>query len=109
MKSSEADNYEEYREISLARTWFIVAALCLFLVGSGLAVHRLLPDRPRDWNYGALDAIPGQSVYGTSRPRPLSVGPAETGKVPVQLAPPPGALPLEKLEPRGFEQEETGP
>ena len=50
MGKTEENNYEEYSELSLCATWHIIVLLCVFLVLSGLFVHRMLPDRPRRWN-----------------------------------------------------------
>lgn len=104
MRKPEENLYEEFNELSLGWTWFIVVALCLYLILSGLFAHRMLPDVPRRWDFGALDEIPGQSVYSTFPVPPVAVAPAETGRVPQQLEPLPGAQPLEKLKPLGFEQ-----
>jgi len=104
MLKKEENNYEEYNELSLGWTWFIVVALCLFLIGTGLFAHRMLPDTPRRWNFGTVDMIPAESVYSTSPVAPVAVAPNEINKIPQQLEPLPGSLPLEKLPPRGYEQ-----
>lgn len=97
---------EEHGRLSSRGSWAIVIGLCLFLVLSGILVHRLVPDKPRTWNYGALQTIPGASVYSSVSPQPGGVAPAATDKIPKQIKPWPEAKPLEKLKPLGFQREE---
>lgn len=104
--NKEDNLFEEHTKISDAWSWAIIIGLALFLVFSGLATHMLLPDRPRFWQYGAIDATPGASTYSSMSPNPGPVEPADIGKIPRQLPPWPEALPLEKLKPEGYEMEE---
>jgi hypothetical protein len=104
MDEPEKYLFEEYKPISSLRSWLIIIGLCVLLVGSGLFVHLVVPDTPRTWDYGAMETIPGASVYSSMSPNPGKVGPAETRKVPGQIEPLPGAKPLEKLKPLGYER-----
>ena len=106
MISSEDALYEEFRTASTRQSWWMLIAISLILVGTCLWVHHLVPERPATWDYGALETIPGKSVYSTATVAPIQVGPAETSKVQQQLLKPPGAQPLEKLKPQGFEMGE---
>jgi len=109
MAREEKENYEEYSDLSLCDSWFIIIALCVFLLLSGLLVHRMLPDTERRWNFGALNYTPAASIYSTAVPGPVTVAPAETKKVEKQMEPLPGAQALEKLKPQGYEQGEGLP
>lgn len=104
MSESEKYLFEEHKTVSNPLSWAILIGLCLLLVSTGIMVHRIVPDTPRTWDYGAMETIPGESVYSSMTPNPGGVGPAETDKIPRQIAPRPGAQPLEKLKPLGYEK-----
>lgn len=106
MSESEEYLFEEYHTVSNPLAWAILIGLSLLLVTTGIFVHRMVPDPPREWDYGAMETIPGESVYASLTPDPGQVSPAETDKIPKQIAPLPGAQPLEKLKPQGYEQVE---
>ena len=105
-KKPEEYLFEEYHEISDRRSWAILIGLILFLIITPVVIHRLLPDREREWKYGAVEQIPGESIYSTVSPDPGPVAPAETDKIPRQIVPRPGARPLEKLPPAGYQMED---
>ncbi len=107
MKKSKPEKYlfEEYQKIEHKWSWAIIIGLSLFLVFSGIIIHGLIPDRERQWNYGALETIPGASIYSSMSPTPEGVAPEETNRIPNQITPLPGARPLQKLPPVGYERE----
>jgi len=105
MENPEEYIYEEYRSLSTMWSWLIVIGLSILLVATGIVVHRVIRDAPRHWDYGAMETIPGASVYSSVLPEPVTVGPAEIDKIPRQIQPLPDARPLEKLKPSGYEKE----
>jgi hypothetical protein len=83
--------YEEHHVVSGPWGWAIIVALCLALIGWGLANYALVKDAPRQWDYGALPQTPASSIYSTTEP-PAKAPPQR------QIAPLPDAQPLPKQE-----------
>ena len=101
----EPDVYEEYKPISDFASWVILILFSAFVLGSAMFVHMILPDRERQWEYGALSDVPGQSIYSTQVPKVAPIAPLDQDKVPTQLVTPvPGAKPFEKQDPAGYQR-----
>jgi hypothetical protein len=73
--------FEEYRQIPDLWSWIVIALIGLSVVGWGLMNVLLVHDRQREWDYGTLPDVPGQSIYSTG----------QTGG---QATPPPQIAPL---------------
>ena len=48
--------------------WLIIIVLCAAIVGWGLVNYKLISDAPRQWDFGLLPQVPGQSIYSSSQP-----------------------------------------
>ena len=83
--------YEEHHHLPTLWGWVAIVALCLALIGWGLANYALVKDAPRQWDYGALPQTPASSIYSTTEP-PAKAPPRR------QIAPLPDAKPLPKQE-----------
>ncbi len=64
------------------RGWAILILLAAAIVGWGLANYFLVPDVPRQWDFGALRDVPAQSIYSTSRPAAPPVAPRQMPALP---------------------------
>lgn len=87
-KERKPHQFEEYRGISSAASWMIILAFCASLVGWGLFNYWLIPDTPRQWDFGTLPDAPGESIYSTgSTPQdkapPSQIPPLPEGQAPV--------------------------
>lgn len=60
--------YEEHREFPLYLGWAILLALSIGLVAWCMVLMMLIPDVPRQWDFGQLPDVPGESVYSTLPP-----------------------------------------
>jgi hypothetical protein len=49
------------------KSWAIVILFSLVILGWGLAMFLLIKDRPREWDFGALRDVPGQSIYSVDK------------------------------------------
>jgi len=49
------------------KSWAIVIVFSLGVLGWGLANFLFIRDRPREWDFGALRDVPGQSIYSVDR------------------------------------------
>jgi hypothetical protein len=49
------------------KSWAIVILFSLVILGWGLAMFLLIRDRPREWDFGALRDVPGQSIYSVDK------------------------------------------
>ncbi len=84
-------------------SWAIIVGFSAIIVAWGLAQFRLIPDAPREFDYGALKDVPGQSQYsvepappGTSVPRQLQTLPEA---MPVKGTPKPADTQLDRRAP----------
>jgi hypothetical protein len=73
--------FEEYKKIRQVYGWIIIIALSASLISWCLIVHMIVPDTPRNWDFGTLDDTPASSKYSIQSP------PTETN-VPLQISPP---------------------
>uniref|UniRef100_I2Q385 Uncharacterized protein n=1 Tax=Desulfovibrio sp. U5L TaxID=596152 RepID=I2Q385_9BACT len=98
---------EIYEEIALGGPyfgWVVVLGLSAFMIVMGMFLHAMIPDTPRQWDFGVLPDTPGESVYSTLEPEVRELAPLENDVVPRQLAPLPWAKPQKPLDPKGYEQ-----
>ena len=58
--------HEEYREIPQALSWVLLVLLTACVVSWCMFIMMMVEDRPREWDFGALQDVPAQSVYSTS-------------------------------------------
>jgi len=70
--------------------WWIVVVICASLAAWGLVQYATIRDAPRQWDFGALPDVPGQSIYSTSQP-------AQPKPAPPQMQP----LPEARTQPGG--------
>jgi hypothetical protein len=49
------------------KSWAIVILFSLVILGWGLANFLLIRERPREWDFGALRDVPGQSIYSVDK------------------------------------------
>lgn len=84
---AELHEYEEHKRLPQILGWMLLILLSASLIGYGLWVHSLVPDQPRQWDFGALPQTPAESVYS-------SVAPSPEAEPPRQVAPLPEARPL---------------
>ena len=86
------ERYEQFKESNTLVSWLLVAALTAAVLSWGMGLHALVRDAPREWDFGALPDVPGQSVYSTATP-------PQTTPAPRQMAPLPEARPVGKPGP----------
>ncbi len=83
--------YEEFVRISGLWSWIILIAFCALILGWGMYVEMMIPDKPRQWDFGQLPDTPSESAYSTTAP-PSDVN------IPLQIQRIPDAqLPLGKI------------
>jgi hypothetical protein len=79
----------EHKEPSALRGWVIVVVACAGIVAWGMVNYQFIKDEPRQWDFGALPDVPGESAYSTTaQPR--------QGEPPKQIKALPEALPREE-------------
>ncbi|HEX8950180.1 MAG TPA: hypothetical protein VF790_14525 [Dissulfurispiraceae bacterium] len=64
----ERDRYIEYKIVPQFWGWVIITLYSAVIIGFGMLVHHIVPERPREWNYGQLPDTPAESVYSTVKP-----------------------------------------
>lgn len=87
---------EEVRESPRFRQWWVGTWFAPLLVSVGMLLwcvlaYLFIGDRPRDWNYGVLPYVPGQSIFSTNR--------VPHGATPNQVALPEDASDVENAKP----------
>ena len=85
----DVDTGEHERTGGNARGWLILVAACAVLIGWGLVIFSSVRDAPRQWDFGALPDVPGESIYSIQ-----SVPPPLGGTPPRMMAPLPDSVPL---------------
>jgi hypothetical protein len=71
--------YEEYRNISQGKLWVIIAVGMVLILAWGMAIHMMIPETPRHWNFNTYPESPSESKYSISQPR------RNEPNVPIQL------------------------
>ena len=79
------EEYEEFLKIPSLWGWITLFIVSGVILGWGMLIMYLIPDRPRFWDYGSFDETPAASIYSTELP------PRTVVDVPPQIAPPPEA------------------
>jgi len=62
--SQTENNAEHYRKL-VFRGWFIVCGIAVAFVLYGLFAFFVIGDRQPDWDFGAIEDTPAESVYST--------------------------------------------
>lgn len=86
----EKDLYLEYKIVPQFWGWTLLILFAASILGYGMWSHMVIPDAPREWDFGQFPDTPAQSVYSTQEP----VRGAESPKVIGVL---PEARPLEEM------------
>jgi hypothetical protein len=74
--------YEEYKTVKhQVWGWVMIFAFSAILLGWCFFVHMMVPDVPRQWDFGQLDDTPASSQFSTE---PLLIEPNN----PLQIEPP---------------------
>jgi len=89
--------YDEEKEIPSPWEWVIVILFSAAIMGFGWMVYLLIPDAPRQWDFGQLPDTPAEQIYSTREPDLAQ-------KSPRQIAPLPEARP----QPRGPAEKGSG-
>ncbi len=85
----EKDLYLEYKIIPQLWGWVLLILFAASILGYGMLSHMIIPDAPREWDFGQFPDTPAQSVYST-------VEPLRGAGYPRVIQILPGAAPLEK-------------
>jgi hypothetical protein len=64
----ERESYIEFKILSPFWGWVLIIFITVSLLAFGMWAHMIIPDRPREWNYGAMPDTPAQSAYSTLLP-----------------------------------------
>ena len=81
------NEFEYIKEFRPGRSWLTLAVFALIIICSGLLMHHMVCTCQPEWDFGALPATPGESVYSTrpvarTVPQQIAVLPdAATGTV----------------------------
>ncbi len=80
--------YEEFVRISGFWSWVILIAFCALILGWGMYVEMMIPEKPRQWDFGQLPDTPSISDYSTNAP-PSDVNiPYQIQRIPDAQLPP---------------------
>ena len=60
----------ESKNVSGFKSWMIVVLFSAVILAWGGVTFLLVKDRPREWDFGALRDVPGQSIYSTDKTPP---------------------------------------
>ena len=66
---SETKWYDEEHELSSPLGWLIIIAFSASIMFFGWLVYSVIPDSPRQWDFGQLPDTPAESIYSTEEPR----------------------------------------
>ena len=86
---AERDLYLEYKIVPQFWGWVLLILFALSILGYGMLSHMIIPDAPREWDFGQFPDTPALSVYSTTEPSPGMEYPRVISVLP-------GARPLEK-------------
>lgn len=77
------EKYEEYTVLkSQFWGWVILIIFSAVLFGWGMAVHMVVPERPREWDFGTIPDTPALSAYSTAKYTPEANVPRQTQPLP---------------------------
>ena len=60
--------YDEHQELPSPWEWVIIILFSASIMGFGWLVYLVVPDGPRQWNFGQLPDTPAESIYSTDQP-----------------------------------------
>jgi hypothetical protein len=60
--------YDEDQELSTLWSWVIIILFSASIAGFGWLVYLLVPDAPRQWDFGQLPDTPAEYIYSTDEP-----------------------------------------
>ena len=60
--------YDEEHELPPLWGWVIIILFSASIMGFGWLVYLLVPDAPRQWDFGQLPDTPAESAYSTEEP-----------------------------------------
>jgi hypothetical protein len=87
------ESFEEYRVVKgPVMGWVLLFIFSALVWGWGMFIHMMVPESPREWDFGAIPDTPGISIYSTKAPV-LEKHP------PLQFEPLPERVPWEKSIP----------
>lgn len=60
--------YDEDQEISSFWSWVIIIVFSGSIMAFGWTVYLLIPDGPRQWDFGQLGDAPAETIFSTDEP-----------------------------------------
>jgi hypothetical protein len=66
----ESKWYIEDHELPALWGWLIIILFSAAIMGYGWLVYSIIPDAPRQWDFGQLPDTPAESIYSTEVPKP---------------------------------------
>jgi hypothetical protein len=80
------ERYEEQSKIGQIRAWIYILFFSAALMSFGMAVHMIIMDAPRHWDFGTLPDAPGESIYSSARPNVSYIPPLQLEPLPKEPA-----------------------
>ena len=74
--------YEQHKEGPSRGGGWVVLLICACMLAWGLFQYVSIHDSPRQWDFGTLPDLPGESIYSTSRPAQAISGVPQAGPLP---------------------------
>lgn len=71
---SERKHYVEYKTFSQFWGWIILIVISVGILAFAHLIHLIVPDVPREWDFGQKPQTPAESVFSTRMP-PAHPGP----------------------------------
>ena len=59
---------EQYQQSTLLRSWIIIIVFSASILTWGMVSHHMVPDGPREWDFGQVPSTPGESRHSTLEP-----------------------------------------
>ncbi|MEN6623061.1 MAG: hypothetical protein ABFD50_16125 [Smithella sp.] len=86
---SERKHYVEYKTFSQFWGWIVLIIVSVGILGFAHLIHYIVPDVPRQWDFGQKPQTPAESVFSTRMP-PGQPAPGMRLVIPLPEALPPG-------------------
>jgi len=67
----------DFKLLPPALGWAAVIVAAGLVITWGVLAKRFIPDRPREWDFGAVPATPGESIFSTELPEQLWPAPPQ--------------------------------
>jgi hypothetical protein len=74
--------YDEDQELPSPWEWVIIVLFSAAIMGFGWMVYLLIPDAPRQWDFGQLPDTPAEYIYSTHEPDPAKRVPRQIPQLP---------------------------